>query len=57
MRWWDIAGRSYVGLVLVFLYLPVAVMCVMAFNDSELYALPIAWTGRKVTGRSSGRIS
>ena len=45
-RWRDILGRSYIGLVLIFLYLPVAVMCVMAFNDSELYALPITWTNR-----------
>ena len=37
-------GGSYIGLVLLFLYLPVIVMCVMAFNESELYALPITWS-------------
>ena len=37
-------GGSYIGLVLLFLYLPVIVMCVMAFNQSELYALPITWS-------------
>jgi spermidine/putrescine transport system permease protein len=40
------AGRAYIGLVLVFLYLPIAVMCVLAFNDSEFYALPIVWTDK-----------
>lgn len=37
-------GRAYVGLVLVFLYVPVAVMMVMAFNESPLYKLPIEWS-------------
>lgn len=39
------AGRSiarvYLGLVLVFLYLPVAVMMLVAFNRSPLYELPL----------------
>jgi spermidine/putrescine transport system permease protein len=39
------AGRSfarlYLGLVLAFLYLPVAVMMLMAFNRSPLYELPL----------------
>ncbi len=34
--------RGYLGLVLVFLYLPIAVMMAMAFNRSPLYELP--WT-------------
>ena len=42
-------GGGYIGLVLVFLYLPVAVMCVMAFNGSELYALPITWSTKWFT--------
>ena len=29
-------GGSYIGLVLLFLYLPVIVMCVMAFNDPDI---------------------
>ncbi|MGH6934204.1 MAG: ABC transporter permease [Dongiaceae bacterium] len=33
--------RGYLGAVLFFLYLPIAVMMVMAFNRSPLYALPI----------------
>lgn len=39
-------ARGYIGLVLIFLYLPIFVMCLMAFNDSELYKLPIVWTGK-----------
>jgi len=35
--------RGYLGLVLVFLYLPIAVMIVMAFNRSPLYELPIVF--------------
>jgi spermidine/putrescine transport system permease protein len=34
-------ARAYLGLVLVFLYLPVAVMALMAFNRSPLYELPL----------------
>ena len=33
--------RLYLGLVLVFLYLPIAVMMAMAFNRSPLYELPM----------------
>jgi spermidine/putrescine transport system permease protein len=33
--------RLYLGLVLVFLYLPIAVMMAMAFNRSQLYELPM----------------
>ena len=36
-----LAFRFILVLVLVFLYLPLAVMAVMAFNTSQLYALPI----------------
>lgn len=36
-------GRIYLGLVLAFLYLPIVVMVVMAFNRSSLYTLPIEW--------------
>jgi len=38
-----LVGRFYLGLVLVFLYLPVAVMMLMAFNRSPLYELPFAF--------------
>jgi spermidine/putrescine transport system permease protein len=34
-------GRAWLLAVVVFLYLPIAVMIVMAFNASPLYALPI----------------
>ena len=34
---------GYLALVLVFLYLPIAVMMVMAFNRSPLYQLPVVW--------------
>ena len=33
-------GLSYLGLILLFLYLPIAVMIAMAFNTSPLYELP-----------------
>lgn len=36
----DWVGRGYLGLLLVFMYLPIAVMMAMAFNRSELYQLP-----------------
>jgi spermidine/putrescine transport system permease protein len=35
--------KSYLALVLAFLYVPVAVMIVMAFNRSPLYELPVVW--------------
>jgi spermidine/putrescine transport system permease protein len=38
------AGRIYIGLVLVFLYAPLAVMAAMSFNSSEFYQLPIDWS-------------
>jgi spermidine/putrescine transport system permease protein len=34
-------GRSLLLTTIVFLYLPIAVMVAMAFNDSDLYTLPI----------------
>lgn len=38
------AGKVYIGLTLLFLYLPIAVMAVMSFNASPFYQLPIEWT-------------
>jgi spermidine/putrescine transport system permease protein len=35
--------KAYLGLVLLFLYVPIIVMIVMAFNQSPLYALPVVW--------------
>jgi spermidine/putrescine transport system permease protein len=35
--------KGYLALVLAFLYVPVAVMIVMAFNRSPLYELPVVW--------------
>ena len=40
-RAWAWAVEGYLILVLGFLYLPVAVMMVMAFNQSSLYELPV----------------
>ena len=37
-------GRLYVGLVLVFLYLPIFIMALMAFNASPFYQLPLDWS-------------
>jgi spermidine/putrescine transport system permease protein len=39
-------GRVFLALVLVFLYAPIVVMMVMAFNASPLYQLPMEWSGR-----------
>lgn len=37
-------GRAYVGLLLAFLYLPIAIMALMSFNASPFYQLPFEWT-------------
>jgi len=41
-----VLGRIYLGLVLVFLYAPIAVMAAMSFNKSQFYTLPIEWSAR-----------
>jgi spermidine/putrescine transport system permease protein len=40
---WRGVLRGYLGLTLAFLYLPIVVMMVMAFNQSSLYQLPVVW--------------
>jgi spermidine/putrescine transport system permease protein len=40
---WPVLVRAYLGLILLFLYLPIAVMIVMAFNRSPLYELPVVF--------------
>lgn len=42
-RVWAGGFRIYLGLVLAFLYLPIVVMALMAFNRSALYELPIVF--------------
>ena len=37
-------GRTYLAVVLVFLYAPIAVLVAMGFNASPLYALPFAFS-------------
>jgi spermidine/putrescine transport system permease protein len=37
-------ARGYLGLILIFLYAPIAVMAVMSFNASEFYALPFQFS-------------
>jgi len=37
-------GRVYVGLLLIFLYLPIVIMALMSFNASPFYQLPFEWT-------------
>jgi spermidine/putrescine transport system permease protein len=37
-------GRAYLGLLLVFLYLPIIIMALMSFNVSPFYQLPFEWT-------------
>jgi spermidine/putrescine transport system permease protein len=49
-RWWQRSLRSldlvYLLLVLVFIYLPIAIMTAMAFNESSSYALPFRFSWR-----------
>jgi spermidine/putrescine transport system permease protein len=40
----SLAGQTYLGLVLFFLYAPIFVMALMSFNASEFYAFPLAFT-------------
>jgi len=42
-RFGTLALKCYLGIVLAFLYLPIVVMVLMAFNRSALYKLPIDW--------------
>jgi spermidine/putrescine transport system permease protein len=37
-------GRYFLALVLLFLYAPILVMMLMAFNESPLYQLPFSWS-------------
>lgn len=37
-------GRLWLGLVLIFLYAPIAVMAAMSFNESPFYQLPFRFT-------------
>jgi spermidine/putrescine transport system permease protein len=37
------AAKTYLGLVLIFLYLPIVVMIAMAFNRSPLYEMPFTF--------------
>ena len=39
----QLVSYGYLGLVLVFLYLPILVMMAMAFNSSALYELPFTF--------------
>jgi spermidine/putrescine transport system permease protein len=39
-----VLARGFVGLVLVFLYLPIVVMASMSFNASPLYAMPFVFS-------------
>lgn len=43
-RLWSFFLQLYLAVVLGFLYVPIAVMIVMAFNRSPLYELPIVWS-------------
>jgi spermidine/putrescine transport system permease protein len=37
-------GKLYLGLLLLFLYLPIIIMAMMSFNASPFYMLPIEWS-------------
>ena len=43
-RMLNVAGKLYVGLLLLFLYLPIMIMALMSFNASPFYMLPIEWS-------------
>lgn len=45
-RMLETLGRAYVGLLLIFLYLPIIIMALMSFNASPFYQLPFEWTTR-----------
>ncbi len=45
-RGWRNAGRLWLGLVLLFLYLPIAVMAAMSLNASPFYQLPFEFSWR-----------
>lgn len=40
----NVTGKLYVGLLLLFLYLPIIIMALMSFNASPFYMLPIEWS-------------
>lgn len=40
----NVLGKLYVGLLLLFLYLPIIIMALMSFNASPFYMLPIEWS-------------
>lgn len=37
-------GKLYIGLLLLFLYLPIIIMALMSFNASPFYMLPVDWS-------------
>jgi len=37
-------SKIYLALILIFLYVPIAVMILLSFNSSKFYRLPIDWT-------------
>jgi spermidine/putrescine transport system permease protein len=41
---WDWVGRGFLGLILIFLYLPIVVLAMMSVNESVLYELPVHFT-------------
>ena len=43
-RMLNVTGKLYVGLLLLFLYLPIIIMALMSFNASPFYMLPIEWS-------------
>ncbi len=43
-RTWDWIGRTFLIVVLIFLYLPIAVLALMSVNESVLYELPVRFT-------------
>lgn len=43
-RYLTTLSKVYLGLILLFLYVPIVVMAVMSFNASPLYALPLELT-------------
>lgn len=46
-------GRLYIGLLLLFLYLPLVIMAAMSFNASPFYQLPFEGTTRWYTALSN----
>ena len=45
-RWLSLLGKTWLALILVFLYAPILIMALMSFNESQFYQLPFDFSFR-----------